>query len=83
VFAPSIVPPPPPPPPRYIKIDWQLPSGNSLPPAGQPGSITQQMTLTNQQQGAKKLAIRLKISFSVGGRPVTKMTQVDTIPAHL
>jgi AP-1 complex subunit gamma-1 len=69
--------------PKYIKIAWQPASGSTLPPGGQQGNISQQMTLTNSQQSVKRLMIRLKISFSVGGRHVTKMTQVDNIPSEL
>lgn len=69
--------------PKYIAIAWELASGDQLPPAGQPGQITQVMTLTNSRQGERRLMLRLKITFSVGGRQVTKMTQVDSIPAHL
>eukprot|EP00750_Incisomonas_marina_P002075 INCI1202.3.p1 GENE.INCI1202.3~~INCI1202.3.p1 ORF type:complete len:863 (-),score=150.57 INCI1202.3:2782-5370(-) len=69
--------------PKYIKIGWGLASGTSIPPAGQGSPITQEMTLTNSQHGKKRLMIRLKISFMVGGRQVTKMTQVDSIPASL
>ena len=69
--------------PKYIKIAWEPASGDSLPAAPQEGSITQRMTLTNSQQGAKRLLLRLKISFNVGGRQVTKVTQVDNIPSHL
>ena len=54
-----------------------------MPPAGAPGGILQQMTLTNSSQGSKRLMIRLKITFTVAGRSVVKMTQVDNIPAEL
>ncbi len=41
------------------------------------------MTLTNASQGSRRLMLRLKITFTVAGRSVVKMTQVDNIPAEL
>ena len=52
-------------------------SGNSMQPGGR---LTQEVHVTNSQQGAKALALRLRIAFSLNGVQRQEQAEVRDLP---
>jgi AP-1 complex subunit gamma-1 len=69
--------------PKYLTLRLEPASGSSLPPKG--GSpITQSLWLTNSQQGAKDLAVRLRLGWTdAAGSAHVEQVTVDKFPAGL
>jgi len=53
-----------------------------LPPHGA-GGVTQRLHLTNSQHGAKPVALRLRVSYTLGGAPAVHQVEVKNLPAGL
>jgi hypothetical protein len=51
--------------PKYLKLDMFPPSNAIVPPFSQ-GAVTQEMRLTNSQQGQKNIMLKLKIGYKHG-----------------
>lgn len=57
-------------------------SGSALPALGG-GPVTQRMALTNTMHGAKPIAMRLRLAYSVGGQQVLEQAEVTAFPSGL
>jgi AP-1 complex subunit gamma-1 len=66
--------------PKFLKLSIQPASSNSVAPGG---SATQSLAIANSQHGSKGLAMKCKISFSVGGQNITEMATITKFPAAL
>jgi hypothetical protein len=42
--------------------------------------VTQLLTITNEQEGAKPLAIRVKVSYVVNGQTVSQVATCNDMP---
>ena len=47
------------------------------------GNATQVLNLINAAQGKKKIAMKCKVQFSVGGNNITEMVVVNQFPEGL
>jgi len=45
--------------------------------------VTQRLHLTNSQHGAKPVALRLRVSYTLGGAPAVHQVEVKNLPAGL
>lgn len=68
--------------PRFLTLQW-LDKATSTSIAANSGAITQNMLITNSQQGAKKILLRLKIDYVSQGVSKSQKCQVDNIPSEL
>mmetsp|Transcript_10770 Transcript_10770/g.39561 ORF Transcript_10770/g.39561 Transcript_10770/m.39561 type:complete len:868 (-) Transcript_10770:1170-3773(-) len=64
--------------PKFMQLQLHPASAAVLPPGS--SSVTQTMEVTNSMHGQKPLVMRLKISYSINGAPITEQTQVNTFP---
>ena len=63
--------------PKYMQLRLEPASGNSM----QPGArLTQEIHVTNSQQGTKALALRLRIAFSLNGVQRQEQAEVRDLP---
>jgi AP-1 complex subunit gamma-1 len=65
--------------PKYLKLEMLPASSSSVPPQSQ-GRVTQEIKITNSMQGEKNIMLKLKITYSVNGRNVEEMAQVNNFP---
>ena len=56
--------------PKYIKLEMLPPSATVLQPFSNAG-ITQEIRLSNSQQGGKAIAIKFKLNYSINGQAVS------------
>ena len=66
--------------PKYMQLRLDPASGNTL-SAG--SRVTQQIHVTNSQQGTKALALRLRIAYSQNGSQRQEQVEVRDIPPGL
>ena len=57
-----------------------LPPSSTTLPAFSSGQVTQEIRLTNTQQGEKAIAVKFKVSFNANGLPVEDQGQVSSFP---
>eukprot|EP00118_Oscarella_pearsei_P028844 m.3080 g.3080 ORF g.3080 m.3080 type:complete len:820 (+) comp9040_c0_seq2:94-2553(+) len=66
--------------PKSFQLNIQPPSSNVIPPSGS-GSVTQIIQVANLQN--QPLKMRLRITYSMNGAPVTEQGEVNDFPAAL
>ena len=59
-----------------LKLD--PPSSSSLPPDS--ASVTQHLRVVNTMQGSKPLAMRLRVTYTLGGQQVAEQGEVSNFP---
>ena len=64
--------------PKYIKLQLLPASGTSMPP-----TITQVIRLANQMHGEKPIQMKLKLSYTYNGNPVSELAAVSNMPTGL
>mmetsp|Transcript_27506 Transcript_27506/g.49546 ORF Transcript_27506/g.49546 Transcript_27506/m.49546 type:complete len:756 (-) Transcript_27506:1901-4168(-) len=64
---------------KYMKLQLSPASGSSIAPGN---SITQQIKVTNSQQGSKGIVLRLKIDYQIGGESRSKVATVSSFPVN-
>ena len=65
--------------PKYLKLEM-LPPSNTLIPPNSTGQITQEIKLTNSEQGKKNIMLKLKIGYKNGENTVDELAQVTNFP---
>ena len=60
--------------PKYIKLEMLPPTASILQPFSTAG-ITQEIRLSNGQQGEKGIAIKFKLNYSVNGQSVSTLSK--------
>ncbi|KAG2654759.1 hypothetical protein PVAP13_1NG500600 [Panicum virgatum] len=68
--------------PKFIQLKLDPASGNTVPANGN-GSVTQGLNVTNNQQGQKPLAMRIRMSYKVNGEDRLEQGQVNNFPSGL
>ncbi|WVZ82355.1 hypothetical protein U9M48_029623 [Paspalum notatum var. saurae] len=68
--------------PKFIQLRLDPASSSTL-PAGGNGSVTQSLTVTNNQHGQKPLAMRIRMSYKVNGEDRLEQGQISNFPAGL
>ncbi|KAF0933493.1 hypothetical protein E2562_018579 [Oryza meyeriana var. granulata] len=68
--------------PKFIQLRLDPASGNVVPASGN-GSVTQGLSVTNNQHGQKPLAIRIRMSYKVNGEDRLEQGQVSNFPPGL
>ncbi|XP_025827402.1 AP-1 complex subunit gamma-2-like isoform X8 [Panicum hallii] len=68
--------------PKFIQLKLDPASGNTVPANGN-GSVTQGLNVTNNQQGQKPLAMRIRMSYKVNGEDRLEQGQVSNFPSGL
>ncbi|XP_062504187.1 AP-1 complex subunit gamma-1-like [Corticium candelabrum] len=63
--------------PKAFQLNIQSPSGNVIPPSNS-GSVTQIIQVANPQR--QQLRMRLRISYSLNGSPVTEQGEIGDFP---
>ena len=65
--------------PKYIQMEMMPPSSTTVPTGGGK-RVTQVIRVTNSMQGTKKMMMKLKISYLVGGNKVDDMATANNFP---
>ncbi|CAN6274058.1 unnamed protein product [Urochloa humidicola] len=68
--------------PKFIQLRLDPASGNTVPANGN-GSVTQGLNVTNNQQGQKPLAMRIRMSYKMNGEERLEQGQVSNFPSGL
>ncbi|KAK8454956.1 hypothetical protein SEVIR_4G057800v4 [Setaria viridis] len=68
--------------PKFIQLRLDPASSSTLPASGN-GSVTQSLSVTNNQHGQKPLAMRIRVSYKVNGEDRLEQGQVSNFPAGL
>ncbi|XP_012701036.1 AP-1 complex subunit gamma-2 isoform X2 [Setaria italica] len=68
--------------PKFIQLRLDPASSSTLPASGN-GSVTQSLSVTNNQHGQKPLAMRIRMSYKVNGEDRLEQGQVSNFPAGL
>ncbi|CAL5051275.1 unnamed protein product [Urochloa decumbens] len=68
--------------PKFIQLRLDPASSSTLPASGN-GSVTQSLTVTNNQHGQKPLAMRIRMSYKVNGEDRLEQGQISNFPAGL
>ncbi|TVU12390.1 hypothetical protein EJB05_46031 [Eragrostis curvula] len=68
--------------PKFIQLRLDPASSSTLPASGN-GSVTQSLTVTNNQHGQKPLAMRIRVSYKVNGEDRLEQGQISNFPAGL
>ncbi|KAJ1281505.1 hypothetical protein BS78_04G311100 [Paspalum vaginatum] len=68
--------------PKFIQLRLDPASGNTV-PSNANGSVTQGLSVTNNQQGQKPLAMRIRMSYKVNGEDRLEQGQVSNFPSGL
>ncbi|CAN6233035.1 unnamed protein product [Urochloa humidicola] len=68
--------------PKFIQLRLDPASGNTVPADGN-GSVTQGLNVTNNQQGQKPLAMRIRMSYKMNGEERLEQGQVSNFPSGL
>ncbi|XP_065844419.1 AP-1 complex subunit gamma-1-like [Oscarella lobularis] len=66
--------------PKSFQLNIQPPSGNVVPPSGS-GSVSQVIQVANPQR--QPLRMRIRITYSMNGAPVTEQGEVNDFPPTL
>jgi AP-1 complex subunit gamma-1 len=66
--------------PKFMSLSMGPATGSALPPGGAAPPLTQAITVSNSQYGAKPLVMRLKVSYAHGGAPVNAELTVNQFP---
>ena len=64
---------------RHLTMNISSASSTRMGPEEQ---ITQQVVITNTQQGVKSIVIRLKIDYNINGDPKNSIATVDSFPSN-
>lgn len=64
---------------KYMKLQLSPASGSSMAPRT---TIVQQLKVTNTQQGAKGIVLRLKIDYQIGSEARSKVATVSSFPVN-
>lgn len=62
-----------------MKLEMLPPSNSVIGPNTQ-DSVTQELRVTNTMQGDKSIVLKLKFSYSAGGKTVEDMVSVSSFP---
>ncbi|PWZ04807.1 hypothetical protein Zm00014a_017027 [Zea mays] len=68
--------------PKFIQLRLYPASSSTLPASGN-GSVTQSLSVTNNQHGQKPLAMRIRMSYKVNGEDRLEQGQISNFPAGL
>ncbi|EEC80086.1 hypothetical protein OsI_21821 [Oryza sativa Indica Group] len=68
--------------PKFIQLRLDPASSNTLPASGN-DSVTQSLSVTNNQHGQKPLAMRIRITYKVNGEDRLEQGQINNFPAGL
>ncbi|KAF0901588.1 hypothetical protein E2562_003559 [Oryza meyeriana var. granulata] len=68
--------------PKFIQLCLDPASSNTLPASGN-DSVTQSLSVTNNQHGQKPLAMRIRMSYKVNGEDRLEQGQINNFPAGL
>ncbi|KAG2609672.1 hypothetical protein PVAP13_4KG063000 [Panicum virgatum] len=68
--------------PKFIQLRLDPASSSTLPASGN-GSVTQSLSVTNNQHGQKPLAMRIRMSYKVNGEDRLEQGQISNFPAGL
>ena len=70
--------------PKYMQLQMNPATGTSV-PAGSSGAVTQQLNIINTMRGTKPVMMKLKLSFTANGAPVSELASVggSAFPAGL
>jgi AP-1 complex subunit gamma-1 len=68
--------------PKFIQLRLDPASSSTLPASGN-GSVTQSLSVTNNQHGQKPLAMRIRVSYKVNGEDRLEQGQISNFPAGL
>lgn len=66
---------------KYLKLELFSVSSSSLDPMAVNGS-TQEMKITNSQEGSSPLVVRVRINYGVNGQPIQQTKVIDKFPSH-
>ncbi|RLM56050.1 hypothetical protein C2845_PM10G03760 [Panicum miliaceum] len=66
--------------PKFIQLRLDPASSSTLPASGN-GSVTQSLSVTNNQHGQKPLAMRIRMSYKVNGEDRLEQGQISNFPA--
>jgi AP-1 complex subunit gamma-1 len=66
--------------PKYLTMNMSPPSSTTI-KSGDGTSVTQSIKIVNSQKGVKKVMLKLKISYSVGGNKVETTATANQFPA--
>ena len=58
-----------------------LPPSSTTIPANSTDAVTQEVKVTNTQQGEKNIVLKIKLSFTQGGKATNDMVSVSSFPA--
>ncbi|KAI0235164.1 AP-1 complex subunit gamma-1 [Lamellibrachia satsuma] len=67
--------------PKSFHLQLMSPSGALLPPSNAGGCVTQLIKIDNPQK--QPLRMRLRLSYTMSGTPVTEQAEVNNFPAQL
>ncbi|KAJ6797801.1 AP-1 complex subunit gamma-2-like [Iris pallida] len=68
--------------PKFVQLHLDPATSNIL-PAKSTGSITQTLTVTNNQHGQKPLAMRIRIAYKVNNQDKLEQGQINNFPSGL
>ncbi|XP_022776055.1 AP-1 complex subunit gamma-2-like isoform X1 [Durio zibethinus] len=68
--------------PKFLQLHLDPASSNTLPASGN-GSITQNLKVTNSQQGKKSLVMRIRIAYKMNNKDVLEEGQINNFPRDL
>nr|AAC28338.1 gamma-adaptin 1 [Arabidopsis thaliana]AAD28247.1 gamma-adaptin 1 [Arabidopsis thaliana] len=68
--------------PKFLQLHLDPANSNTLPASGS-GAITQNLRVTNSQQGKKSLVMRMRIGYKLNGKDVLEEGQVSNFPRGL
>jgi len=66
---------------KYMTLKLQQISSTDVLPG--PRQANQCLSITNQQEGAKPLALRIKVGYNCGGQPISEVKTINGLPAFL
>ncbi|MEW5311849.1 MAG: hypothetical protein WDW38_003533 [Sanguina aurantia] len=67
--------------PKFMQLKLEPASSTTLAPNGPP--VVQKLYVHNTQHGAKSLVMRLRIAFTLAGKPMVETTEVSNFPPGL
>ncbi|KAJ6824898.1 AP-1 complex subunit gamma-2-like [Iris pallida] len=68
--------------PKFVQLHLDPATSNIL-PAKSTGSITQMLTVTNNQHGQKALAMRIRLAYKVNNQDKLEQGQINNFPSGL
>jgi AP-1 complex subunit gamma-1 len=66
---------------KYMTLKLQQISSSDVMPG--PRTANQLLSISNQQEGAKPLALRIKVGYNCGGQPISEVKTINGLPNFL